>query len=83
MTSAMPGEARRPPIARPPPTTTDNDDDESNDDVTHLVVPANAFAPQPEAVAEPVDEVAAHADDDAQVYSFGEAEPPDAMAWRG
>ena len=79
---ATPREARRLPIARPPPTTTTNDNDESNDDITHLATPANAFAPQP-AVAEPVDEVAAHADDDAHVNSFGGVEPPGAMAWRG
>ena len=41
-------------------------------DATHLAAPANAFAPQPEAVAEPVDEVAAYADADAHVDSFGE-----------
>ena len=40
-------------------------------DVTHLAAPANAFAPQLEAVVEPVDEVAAHADADAHVDSFG------------
>ena len=69
---ATPREARRPPIARPPPTTTTNDNDKSNDDITHLAAPANAFAPQPEAVAEPVDEIAAHTDDEALVNSFGE-----------